>query len=286
MPVKLYIPEIGEIPISTWTFPGGERGVNIHDVLYVNIHDVLYNQYNPRPFVISAQFHGSDDILDILLLNDALRRTYPGCKVSLNIPYFPYARQDRQTTGRDSHSLYVVATLLNTCYFSEIRVCDPHSDVLEGLFLPGVLRIEPQHELAYSKIKLLLPDLESANTLLVAPDAGAVKKIHKLAALLKTPVLECSKARNPSTGEITGYRVPTFDIRKNPLIVVDDICDGGRTFIELAKEVRRVYNGKLTLYVTHGIFSKGFNELNQYYDQILFYNDLRKDDQKCSNPQL
>lgn len=278
MSVKLYVPEIGSIPISTWTFPGGERGVSIHDV--------LYNLYNPRPFIISAQFQGSDDILDILLLNDALRRRFPGTSVALNIPYFPYARQDRQTTGWDSHSLYVVATLLNTCHFSEIRVCDPHSDVLEGLFPPGVLKIKPQHELAYSKIKVSLPDMESANALLVAPDAGAVKKIHKLSTLLRIPVLECSKARDPATGEITGYRVPTFDIRKNPLIVVDDICDGGRTFVELAKEVRRVYNGKLILYVTHGIFSKGFDELNQYYDQIIFHNDLRKDDQKCSNPQL
>ena len=51
-------------------------------------------------------------------------------------------------------------------------------------------------------------------------------------------------------------------------MIVDDTCDGGRTFIELAKVLRARNAGKIELYVTHGIFSKGLKELSEHFDCI------------------
>jgi len=58
------------------------------------------------------------------------------------------------------------------------------------------------------------------------------------------------------------------------IIIIDDICDGGGTFINIAKEINNEFKrfqnrqGKIYLIVTHGIFSKGFDELKQYFDGI------------------
>jgi len=49
---------------------------------------------------------------------------------------------------------------------------------------------------------------------------------------------------------------------------VDDICDGGGTFIGLAKALKQKNAGNLYLAVSHGIFSKGFNELNKHFTKI------------------
>ena len=74
------------------------------------------------------------------------------------------------------------------------------------------------------------------------------------------------KHRDVLTGQITGTSI-IGEAEAKTGIIVDDICDGGRTFIELAKVIRKDYD-KLILCITHGIFSNGFDELFKYFDQI------------------
>ncbi|KAG1390037.1 hypothetical protein G6F58_013116 [Rhizopus delemar] len=97
---------------------------------------------------------------------------------------------------------------------------------------------------------------------LMAPDAGARKRVQALAKKLGVAdVRFAEKVRDPQTGRITEPRVPD-DIPAQPVLVVDDICDGGRTFLELAAALRDKTRQPLYLYVTHGLFSKGLGELN------------------------
>ena len=58
--------------------------------------------------------------------------------------------------------------------------------------------------------------------------------------------------------------------------MVDDIFDGGRTFVELAKLILPMEPERLELYVTHGIFSKGYDEITQYYDRIYTTNSFHE----------
>jgi ribose-phosphate pyrophosphokinase len=123
---------------------------------------------------------------------------------------------------------------------------------------------------------------------LVAPDSGALKKTHKLAQQLNTPrfhgVIESSKERNTQTGEITGTVVHASGVIGNytvgdqdvPMtyVIVDDICDGGRTFIELAKELRRMGAEKVQLYVTHGFFTKGKQVFDGIIDHVYALHDF------------
>jgi len=82
-------------------------------------------------------------------------------------------------------------------------------------------------------------------------------------------IIECSKRRDVRTGKIeetvVHYR-PEFHGRN--CVMVDDICDGGKTFIEIAKKLKEKNCGKIFLVVTHGIFSKGMSVFRGLIDEV------------------
>ena len=240
-----------------WTFPAGERGLKIL-------------QSTSTRHLIRMDFKTSDDIIDMLLTVDALRREYGvDVNIYLNVPYFPYARQDRKMQQGESHSLKVIADLVNSCKFKEVFVADAHSDVLEALV--DNIKIKTQTDCIIETLgeKLFTYDY------ILAPDAGAMKKAYKTAMVAKVPCICANKVRDVRTGEITGVSIntSTLELEGKKVLVVDDICDGGKTFLELRKVLPK--NMECHLYVTHGIFSKGKEELNTAYSEIFCYNDMR-----------
>jgi phosphoribosylpyrophosphate synthetase len=123
---------------------------------------------------------------------------------------------------------------------------------------------------------------------LVSPDAGALKKVFHCAEQLKYrhEVIIASKHRNIETGKIDYTNVPiSVNDADKDIFIIDDICDGGRTFIEIAKAVndaRKIsstvhpkHHGKNYLIVTHGIFSAGFDFLSEYFDGIYTTNSVK-----------
>jgi ribose-phosphate pyrophosphokinase len=251
-----------KVDVNFWNFPAGERGVKIVQPETCT---------NRTKFRLRVNFSSSDDLIDMMLLVDAIRNI-ENSKIELYIPYFPYARQDRVMQEGESHSLRVVANLIKSCNFSKIWVDDPHSDVLAGMFGSGDLEITEQY--IYAK-ELLGGYAKNPNTYLVSPDAGALKKIYKVAKHLELPVIEANKVRDVSTGNIIRTKVDTLDTGEQvTLIVVDDIIDGGKTYIELAKVLKETYAiRELVLFATHGIFSKGVDVL-ACYDKIYVHNNM------------
>jgi ribose-phosphate pyrophosphokinase len=113
---------------------------------------------------------------------------------------------------------------------------------------------------------------------LVSPDAGAYKKIFDVAQKFNIDnIITASKVRDIKTGAILRTEVPTLDQHKDlKYIIIDDICDGGRTFTELAKVMKESRpTAKIYLVVTHGIFSAGFDELSKYFEQIYTTNSYK-----------
>jgi len=111
--------------------------------------------------------------------------------------------------------------------------------------------------------------------ILVAPDAGALKKVSSIAKALGTQWVRADKSRDPATGEITGTVVYSEHVGQRDFLIVDDICDGGRTFIALAEALRPLTDGRVYLYVTHGIFSSGYDALTAAIDGIYTANSFR-----------
>lgn len=243
--------------LTRFNFPGGEVHIKIEGL-------EGHNGYGPVQ--LTAPLQNSDDIMALLLQTDALRRA--GIKdIHLVMPYIPYARQDRVMVPGEPLSIKVFCDLINSQKYSGVQVWDPHSDVATALL--DNCSVIPQHVLLKDVAGEDLHD----NTVLVCPDAGARKKIGLAAKeLALTRVLYADKKRDVCTGKIletviSSYPDPWDTISDH--LIVDDIADGGATFIELAKVLRdKGVQGKLSLYVTHGIFSKGLDQFMGLFDYI------------------
>lgn len=189
--------------------------------------------------------------------------------IDLTYPYLPYARQDREMNNEEPFSLKIFCDLLNTQQFNSVTIWDPHSDVAPALI--NKCKIYTQSTIANA----CLPSeyFVDRSVLFVSPDAGAYKKLSKLVGD-DTRIIVGTKQRN-FRGEITHTDIVSgADIKGKTCVMVDDICDGGRTFIELAKVLRARGAEKIVLYVTHGIFSKGFDELKEHIDIIYTTNSF------------
>ena len=226
---------------------------------------------------IDWRFESTDEVFILAQLVDAIRGCSRVDKLTLNVPYFPFSRQDRRVNLGESNSLKVICDILKSLNFTKIYTYDAHS-LLMSAYLGQVLYSVPQHQrLIQSKV------VASAGSkiLLVSPDQGASKKTQECASFLAAhisgddidiQVLQCLKSRDPKKGNVNTLKVfyEGQDFSDYTIIVVDDICDGGATFIAIAQELQRLrIKGKsLNLYTTHGIYSKGKSELLVYYDQI------------------
>lgn len=201
-------------------------------------------------------------LIDILAgIKQVLGRMYVSdIKVSLALPYMPHARYDRFMGEDDAHMLKLFAKQLNALEFSEIMVCDPHSSVTEALV--DNIVVAEQHVLFNRMVQNRIISVDDYDYI-VAPDMGAVKKAQKIADRHNLPLVVLNKVRDLKTGNITGMEIlgKMFFSIKDTLLIVDDLCDGGRTFIETAKHLKMCGAGEVDLYVTHGIFSQGVENL-------------------------
>jgi len=247
-------PNKKEINFESFTFSGGEPHIKILDDL--------------DGVIITHRIQSFNDIGLLLIAVNALRNMKVK-NINLLLPYFPGARQDRLMVKGEALSVKVYAELINNLKLNSVTIFDPHSEVTTAL-LDNCTVIEN-----YKFIKKVINELDK-DTLLISPDGGALKKIYKVASYLQNyEVIECSKLRNVKTGKLSGFKVYAGDLQGKDCLIVDDICDGGRTFLGIAKELKAKNAGKLYLAVSHGIFSKGFEELNKHFSKIFTTNAFK-----------
>lgn len=239
--------EGGLIEYSLVKFSGGELQPRLKEPIIDNV-------------MIRADLCSSDSIFELMLLVDAIRRSGgPGKQIHLECPYLPYARQDRVCAEGESLALRVMCNLINDQAFTSVTIWDPHSDVATAL----IDRVQVKSQASFVTQMELPGDI-----ILVSPDAGANKKTLEIAKATNWRMVRADKIRDPRDGSITDTVVYSNHIGDKNFLIVDDICDGGRTFIELAKVLRPLTNGKVYLYVTHGIFSKGLDVFRGLIDQV------------------
>lgn len=235
------------VPVRSFVFPGGEVQVRIEGPASA-----------AAAAMIRADIVDAASLMGLLLLTDAVRRHYADPAVDLVCPYLPYARQDRVAFAGEALSASVACRLLNAQNYRSVEVWDVHSDV--SLALLDRVRHRPASDFAAAVV--------SANDVVVAPDLGAVKRAGDCARLAGAALVHAEKTRSTDTGAITGTVVHSGPIGERDFLIVDDICDGGRTFVELARVLRPLTRGRVRLYVTHGIFSAGFDTLAAHLDRI------------------
>lgn len=246
-----------QIEFESFIFSGGEPHIKICTPIE-NIE-----------VCISHRLNSFNDIGILYMAVDALKRMN-GSLSKLYIPYFPGARQDRIMVKGEPLSVKVYADIINSLGFKKIIVFDPHSEVTPSLI--NNCEIVTNHLFIHQVIKQL-----DHGVILISPDGGSLKKIYKLSEYLGgLPVVECSKSRNVKNGKLSGFKVYEDDLKGHDCLIVDDICDGGGTFIGLADELKKKNSGRLYLAVSHGIFSKGLNELANSFEMIFTTNSIKE----------
>lgn len=249
-----------ELEISFTKF---SDGAEICEIPYFAKDDVL---------IVLSVTNCNEDLVRLMLVKDALDGMETD-KVSLRMSYIPNARADRKFSRNQSHSLKVFCNVINSLSFDKVYVSDPHSDVSTALL--NNVDVKSQTE-CFISIKPQIDNI-SSDYILCSPDIGAVKKTFDLMMKIgKSEIIQAVKIRDVKTGNIIKCDVQCENLNGKDIVIVDDIADGGASFIYLAEKLKEKNAGRIILFVTHGIFSKGLSPLVGKIDYIFTYNLMEK----------
>lgn len=265
--VLIQFPECFGNGVQRIEYPAGE--------LQVRLDPATAAQVETATLVITqARIKNSTDLVSLLLYEDAVVQLAPDARHILRLPYLPYARADRRFVYGDCAGLDVFLDILAVSTFDEIQVLDLHN--------PDAAIKEPKLVINVSPVNLIRKSVAifSDEVTILFPDAGAAKRYGE--DLGGIQYLYATKKRHPATGIFEGFDVPDpAAFESDSVLIVDDICDGGGTFIGIAEELQRKgFTGRLGLYVTHGIFSKGtgngiYSGLRRYFSDFFTTNSVR-----------
>lgn len=191
---------------------------------------------------------------------------------SLKIPCLLGQRSDRKFSNNGSFDLKIITKFINSLNFDHIEIFDPHSDVCVALLDNCISKSPENYILKSYNIIIEKEKLEKNNLFLLSPDAGVYKKIYKISEKHNIPMMASNKYRDPN-GEIN----VTFSgnpSNKN-FLICDDYLDGGKTFIQLAKNLKDNGANQVYLYVSHGLFSKGIECLQENIDKVFCTNSIK-----------
>jgi ribose-phosphate pyrophosphokinase len=270
MVINLSEPLSYGIKFKVSKFPDGQQAITILEGEVLK-HDMFEKM---EPVLIKSRITSFLDLELVICANKALKEL--GVKAtSLEISYLLGARSDRKfEEGSVNYIKEVLAPIINAQKFKRVTILDPHSDVTEAC----IKKFKKVTQYGQGLLTFVLRDYFNSGSTdyskmrLISPDAGALKKVYDVAESIgyKQDIVIASKHRDLKTGKITHTEVPLKpeDLDKD-FFILDDICDGGRTFIEIAKALReKNATGKIFLVVTHGIFSAGLKPLNEHFDGI------------------
>lgn len=221
--------------------------------------------------IITERINSYEDLFFIKSLKEVC--DYNDIKgVKLIIPCLFQQQHDRRFQSNQSFELKIVAKFLNSCKFKSVTVFHPHSDATE-------MGLKKFHRLDNSDfVTKVLNDI-GAKPVLLSTDGGSYKWINKLADVIdfQGEVYGANKARVNSieNGVVVHKLVQLIDrqdFEGRDVLVVDDLCVFGGTFVGLAKMLRERNVGKLYLAVSHMTVQNPNKELETLYDGIFCTN--------------
>ena len=216
-------------------FDDGELHVEIEES--VRGHDVYIVQPTSRP--------PDEHLMELLFLADACRRA-GAARLTAVVPYFGYARQDRRPSGREAVGAGLVATLIEAAGFARLVAIDLHAPEIEGFF-----RIPVEHLSATKPLAAAIR--ATGNSVIVAPDLGAVKLAERYQTFLNLPVVVIHKTR-VSGSEVT-LRSIIGEVKGRAPIVVDDMITTGGTIEAAVKGLLEAgCTPDVSVVATHALF--------------------------------
>ena len=231
-------------------------------------HIKLFGEINHKEeFIVKCRITCADDLFILMQVGDILNRHE--VRWNLHIYYLMSMRMDRVISFNESYSLKIVANVISTLKPYSISVAHPHSDVtLKLLNCNSFLNKHPNWGI-----------LRGSEIQLCFPDKGARDRYSDLyETKWSLPILLGKKVRNQDTGKIESIIIenPEDYQRGHTIMVVDDLCDAGGTFLGIAEAIKKIdAKAKLEINVIHMVNRKGIENLSKTYDKVYFTNSYK-----------
>lgn len=227
-------------------------------------------------YTITERINSYEDLFFVRSLAEAIGDTH---LYRLAIPCLFGQRSDRRFDYNQSFDLKLIAEVINACRFSRVDILDPHSDVALAL-INNSSKLYSFPIVQQTVFKLQRDKDIGDNLVLISPDAGAYKKVFEYGKDLGKEVAAAVKHRDKD-GNISLKFIG--DVEGKDCLIVDDLADGGYTFVLLGKALKEQGAKSVYLYVTHGYFSKGFKELQEVIDGVYCTNSVKDIDNEYSD---
>lgn len=244
----------------------------------------VYEIANNSPVNITWCYDNDSELFTLWCLVEDLRQQVKDVEINLTMPYIPHARQDRKVSGK-LFTLKYFADMINQMNFENVYVLDPHSDVStalidriklnkydiysgdlynkKNLWREGV----EQFEKFYDPFKDEFTTRYIGTFQLMYPDNGAAKKYSAIYTNHKSPVVIGYKHRNEE-GRIDSYELNGLAPTTRTVIIRDDICSYGGTFVAAAKELKKAGVTTIILAVSHCENNILKGEVFDYIDEV------------------
>jgi ribose-phosphate pyrophosphokinase len=234
---------------------------SIAKIMNIPLCDVTVNQFSDgefqpvindsirgnHVFIIQSTFQPSDNLMELLMLIDACKRA-SAKYVTVVMPYYGYARQDRKDRPRVSIASKLVADLVTVAGASRVMTMDVHADQIQGFF-----NIPLDHLFGSTIFIPYLRSLNLDNLCIAAPDVGSTKRARYYAQYFNCDMVICDKYRKKHN-EVAEMTL-IGDVRGKNVILVDDIIDTGNTLCKAADLL--IENGAISVRAmcTHPVLS-------------------------------
>jgi len=209
---------------------------------------LLENVRGVDVFLVQPTCHPVDqNLVELLIMMDALRRASAG-RITVVVPYYGYARQDRKDRPRVAITSKLVADLLATAGANRALFVDLHAAQIQGFF-----NIPVDHLFASPVLVGYFRDLQLPNLTVVSPDAGGVERARFFAKKLEVPLAIVDKRRTDIN--VTEVMNVIGDVRGRTCLILDDIVDTAGTLIKTADALLEQGAEKVYACASHAVLS-------------------------------
>jgi len=192
----------------------------------------------------------NDNLMELFILLDAFRRA-SAKRITVVMPYYGYARQDKKIKPREPITARLVADIIQMCGASRILTIDLHADQIQGFFNIPVDHLYGGPLLARHFRSKGFD--EADDVVVVAPDVGGVSRAKRLADSLKSPFVVIAK-RRPAPNQVEVVEI-VGDFRGKRCVMIDDIIDTGGSIVSGAQALMDRGAKEVIACCTHAVFS-------------------------------